>query len=622
MSDRSSKGNRRVGFFIFLMVSQVLLVTALWQYHQVLVALYDDAVSQLYGRITGQAPSRDDLFGKSVRAAIYQPVTDASDPTFAHQDALVRVWGEYLDAEAFGYRVLSSIQHPNDLARYHVLILPSITQMSDAEIDSVKAFARNGGGVLMGWATGTRDEEGRWRTDSLLNHMAGITMGDEPVETEENISTLLLSSRASLNAGLPPQFHLKVRRYDRPLSGWIREPRTHSAGTWLVPNKGGAAETVPDLVPTAHSGIVYGEYLSGRFVWFGFTVASAVNDPEQLNAFQTVLRNSLLWAGRQVQAFKAIWPQEKTSAFGVSVLVRTQADLDERIFSLARKHSLPLTLYVTESLMADPSIPWQDLSKQFELAWLDDDQEKEDNPDRSFREEVRRFRDTAQLLRRLNGDRRLGYRRADGTSDDRMSDALVRAGFTYYSASDAEHSIPEIVRSYHPIRLITRPRELWMLPEEGHQDTSRIEPAAQAYTLSRDVGGYLNLILDPAQCSNAFLEGLDLLLQRIKQDNVWAASAGEIADHARVWGHLKISPSYSSSSRVGIQISNSGLEPIRDVTFFIAMGRPVSALEIKPTTLGSPNLQGSRQDDLVWKLYLSSIPPGKNYAYYVRRVEE
>jgi|GEM_PF-3299346 len=627
--EKTQRARRRAGLFAFFIAAQVLLVGAIWQYHQVLVTVYDTAVGDFFSSLGRTNASQEDVSLKPLRALVYiSAATDRYNKANGHQRNLAERWVVFLESEGFSARSTDTWPAPERLARYNVLIMPAVSCMGDAEISQVKAFAEAGNGVVLTWAAGVQDEEGNWRERSLLAHMAGVVIRDPPPAIEEDYAALTLSSQSPLANGSPPGYVLRIRRYDPPVACRALEPRSIQAGSWVEEH---VFKTEPSSILSfldQSSALLHGSYGMGRFVWMGFTIISEDTEPHHASAFRELIRNAVLWAGRQPQAVKPSWPDNAPSAFTLSVEARTPDDLDPRLLALIRKHRVPMTVYASPSVMTDPSV--QGLLRQADLEWDVLGMENDDVEDTaSLREHVARLKDIRHTWETKTNNKQLGYRAMAGQASEGMMDALVRAGFRFITVTDSDRAIPHIVRSYRPVPLVTRARELWMLPQQTEKmaDIITNEVPVTSYTMRERfegihaIGGYYHLYLPSNWSDEHAWSELDELLALVKQRHAWIATAGQVANHARLWGNITMTASYPSSNRISLQISNSGLETVKNAEFYLDFQEPRRDLEIKPLTLGSPQLITSTRDGLRWTLLLNSIPPGKNYAYHVENIQ-
>ncbi len=619
MKTAPSSQRRRAGLIAFLVVSSLLAIGAIWSHQRLLGGVYETVVVSWVDRAQ-DAPPTPVRHAGAVRALIfYSTATARFTGNEAHQRALARQWQELLTTERVTAEIIAD--WPADHTRYDLLILPAVACMSDADMEWVKAFLRNGGGVIMSWATGVRDADGEWRAQSLLAHVGGITTGPSPALTGSPVhATMALSAQTPLTSGLPPGLPLQVKAYGEPLSGSVLEPRAQLSAHWL-PMAG--ATPVRRGRPATHApgAIVHGTYHRGRFVWLGFADLAAVTHPDYPQAITRIARNALHWVSRRPRASKPLWPQRADSAFSLSIAVRDVADLESPLWELVRLHRLPVTLFVTaEYGGTDPQ--WVDsLPHQVERGLLDDQPAKRAEP-YVLRAETRRLRNKRRLVGAAFDDStiRPGYRAADGQHTEELLNALVRAHFDYAVTRTTAAIHPQVVRSFRPVPLVTRARELWQLPEIPLRDLLSADQAAgtslrSAFDAIHEAGGYFNLWVDGDQLDAAQLSQLDLFFYQLRQQNTWIAPVGAVYAFWRDWGHIDIATTHDAIGQTSLHISNSGLASVHDAAFHIDIDTEVEQMVLHPLTLGSPAIRATAVEPQRWEIHFGQIPPGKNFSY-------
>ncbi|MEO0857110.1 MAG: hypothetical protein AAFY55_09705 [Bacteroidota bacterium] len=93
--------------------------------------------------------------------------------------ATVRTWRAYLlnRQVAFGELTDADLEaratDPGALADYDILVLPAAQALSDAQVEALKGFLRDGGAVLATWTPGVYRPDGSWRGHAVLDEVAG-----------------------------------------------------------------------------------------------------------------------------------------------------------------------------------------------------------------------------------------------------------------------------------------------------------------------------------------------------------------------------------------------------------------------------------------------------------------
>ncbi len=613
----TSASRRRTTFLVLLIMVNVALVAGLWQYHRLLVELYDGASTGFtVGRFGGESA---DLDVKPVRIALIR--SEATALSFgehrANYDRLIEIWQRFLDGEGFGYRTLNDVPAGVDAEPYNLVLLPSTSCMSATQRDAVKAFLRAGKGVVMTWAAGTRNEYGQWEAYSLLHEVCGMDIVGAPPRSEANISIGMLSGGYPITADQAPGFRLAITRYDEPLVCHVREDRVKVDGVWTDPG-----EPSFELHGVRHrAAITHGNYMDGRFVWLGFTIGSGVDTPIQRDAFYGLLRNAVTWGAHQVQALKPTWPNSRNCALSLTQNILGPEDVDQRIVALARKHRVAMTSFVLPRVMTQHREAMALLAEIGEVAVLGDP--SVDYETSSLRKQESELTKAARAVERVTGKRPTGFRVAPGQGySDLTLDALARAGYAYLSTTKYDRMVPKVTREHRRIPVITAPRLLWTLPQMDYlpvtlaktgMDNTLLAHFAQIHAL----GGYYCLAFQPSLTESGFVDQLDALIEKAKRENVWIVSAAGVERAWGGWDQIKMSTRLLSRTKTSLKISNTGRDAVENITVSLEMPRVVRRLDIESMTLGTALPDSMTRDGIRWNLNLKRLGAGKNVTYYL-----
>ncbi len=614
-----TRSRKRLTLFVFFLLVLVSLVVALWQYHQMVVSVYDGASASVYRRMLRPFSGQYDSLGqRPVRVAL---IGDAwSDDEQKSGEGLIRQWKKVLEDMGFGVRRIPTLRSATDLRDFNLLVVSGHVPLSDHEIEWIKDYVAEGNGVIMSWAAGTRNHEGEWRDPWLLRHLAGIDLDIPPGDEEtDSCMTVMFNAQSPLATGIEPGHMLSLTRFDRPLTARVIESRTRVAGGCLERTALTWAErdTKSHLEPLSkRAAIVHGDYLAGRFVWMGFTIASGAPAPEQQAAFQTVIRNAVLWTTRQPMVVKPNWPEAVDSAFTLAWRIRRPEDVDDRLPALARAYRIPLTSYVTPEVLRENEDLVQSLADAGPVALLLSAGVLDPAGTPPTVSALRSWR---EQLAALNGDVPNGC--SIGTdAGTAWLDRLAEAGYDYVTRLDSSHGLPRLLREYRRVPIFVRPHGLWELPdlpvEIGRGDSTALR---ELFDSAHQAGGLLHLSLAAGQIDNERLQALDELFMHIRRRRVWTAHAAEVLVFYRIWGHLRVSSDYPTPNRYVLQVSNTGTRPAKDFKVMIRLAAMQQSLEVTPTTLGTPPVHPVTEDGITWRFDISRIPAGKNFVYHVYR---
>jgi peptidoglycan/xylan/chitin deacetylase (PgdA/CDA1 family) len=616
---KEKRPSGRLRFLWLLLIVNIVLIASLWQYHRLIVEVSDGAAADLYRHVLSPFKRNAAAGIRPLKVAVLR--SEATAVSFgenkAGYESLIALWRRLLENENFGYEVVSSVPAGEEAEPFNLLVLPASRCLGHQDREAVKAFLRAGKGVLMTWATGTRNEFGQWEQYSLLHEVGGMEVTGPPPATRQNMSSVMVSGGYPITANLYPGFRLNITAFDQPVSCHVREDRTLVDGVWANPEDPTfELHSVRDRAAVAH-----GSYGEGRFVWTGFTIGSGQNLQEQREAFFTLFRSAMLWAGHQVQAFKPVWPDARPGVLSITQDVFGPEDVSTGIIELARKHRIPLTSFVRPSVLARHPEALASLLAVGEIGLLGDP--AADYAGRSLAAQQKEFETDVELIESLTGRPVIGFRLSGGQAfNDRTQDALVRVGFRYISLRDMDRMVPKATRSYRPIPLVTRPRMLWEVPETPYLrsgqpsvDVENTMPVHLAQIIA--LGGLYGLSFTPSTLDGDFPRRLELLIETAKKQQVPILAVEDIVKFWEGWDSVRIATRYISPQRTTLKISNTWTDTVKDIIVNIEMPSVQRRLDLESMTLGTELPTGISNSGVRWRLHLGKLGGGKNLVYYI-----
>lgn len=621
------RSRSRLTLLFFFLVIIGSLIIAIWQYHQMIIAIYDGASAAMYRRLMRPFATGGDSIGqKPIRVALWHSDLSAEAAGISPRafEAWVRFWERFCANEGFACRRLAGERlDAASLAEFNVLVLPTAVAMSDDEMEAVKRFLRAGHGVILHWATGTRDERGSWRESSLLQQVCGLELtGPIPESERPEFSAVLLSARSPLTLGLSAAQVIWLARYDGPLAARVLEPRTDVAGFWTPDTRWKPQPRSAPQEAAARAVIAHGSYLGGRFVWFGFPPTAPLR-LEQQRAVTLLMRNAVAWASRQPIAWKRPWREDVSGAFVLSWSLDQPNEYDERLPALVRPYGIRLTSFVSRRLLEEAPELARRLAGHGPIGlWIS---EAEAAAAPSLEALIR----ARERVAAVNEGYPVGVRFPSDPVPDAWLEAFVRSGYAYLSTLDYSHLLPQVIRTHRRVPVFVRERELWQIPEIRWADIAatargRLAGAVRLETIAQTVaeeGGLLHVTFQPDEVTPELLQQLEQVFTHAHRARIWITDMVDVLRFYQVWGHLRVSTTYPTPARSAIQISNTGARYSGDLAVFILVDKRYSSLDITPTTIASPPVHAFSEDGVVWRFDLARIPPGKNYLYHLMRPE-
>ena len=228
-----------------------------------------------------------------------------------HVRLIVDYWKDVMFQHEIPYE---TIKEPGltdiSFGKFNLLVLPATLLLSEEEKRGVKDFVSYGGGVIMIWYPGIRDEFGRWKGSEFLEQVTGSLVSRQ-VKDSTGGTSMILRGNSPLTASIMPGTHLEFYTYNGYVTLDIVEPRTKSDAFWFAPYWKGKSYGTESL-------ITHGSYVEGRFVWISVVPESVQEHKDNYEVMDKVITNAIAWASRRPVISFSYWP--KGYRAGASIL--------------------------------------------------------------------------------------------------------------------------------------------------------------------------------------------------------------------------------------------------------------------------------------------------------------
>lgn len=207
-------------------------------------------------------------------------------------------WRDLLKASKIPCDQISDQRLEQGLRGYRVLVLPAAVCLSEKEKASIRGFLAEGNGVVCTWATGARDEKGKWKGIDFLQELTdavGFQFRDR-----EPPWFVTFADRSPITEGVPAASRLQVYSPERLEASGVSVDGYWSTASFGPVDKAGLPETLGALL--------HNRLERGRVVWFGFHENSAVAGGNNRSILDSALSNAVAWAGQRVVAAVNPWP--------------------------------------------------------------------------------------------------------------------------------------------------------------------------------------------------------------------------------------------------------------------------------------------------------------------------
>lgn len=394
-----------------------------------------------------------------------------------------------------------------------------------------------------------------------------------------------------LTAGIPGGYRAKVRVYNPGVSLRITDPdRANSGGFWydFVQD-----EPVEQNVRKPSTGLVYGTYGRGRFVFMGFSpdvLDASLRDAEDLQNMDRLYENVIRYLRREPIVWTQDWPNGHTAAVMVSPILSKKVGMNEEdvesLISILTVENVPGTFFVEPDIaVSNPALVVR-LADQGEVGLFDTAPIRTDMALSAQRSRIRQLQESLSEI--INAPI-TGYRsNKRGALRRGTMQALSQNGFTYFLPdSIGRRTTPKIMGSpYESLSRIgrtTRDAYASVLADDKLSSHEKVEKLlAAAYRVLAEGGVY---ILSPTPglfASEHQRQVFKTFLKRLKQENFWFATGSEIAHWWRLRKGLNTDVEQRSASRIFVRLSNDNGDTAEQATVSIALERRVNSVIIRP----------------------------------------
>lgn len=481
--------------------------------------------------------------------------------------AVADFWEDYFVRRQMAVERISDHDLVDSIDHFSLLVLPMAHCLSKPQIEAVKDFLAQRRGVLFTHISGNRGVEGEERSWSLTGDVVGgepsflVSRGDQP-------RRLHLLSAVPVAANAPPAFELAVHAYDQPIGIRLRETRSRVAGMWAE-----EGELLPKGVPEQEAGMAFGDYLGGRFAWFGFSVQSvAAVEPEMWRVFDSILDNAVDWTASRMVIGKAPWPRHQAAAAFAVVPERgfvQAADLRKTF----NRHQITPGFFLHPRQALVNRVIIEEIAGDVEFALQTDLLEEDIQETESADQVGSLLRSGRDEIKNQAGAETLGFNiPIEGEIDFQQ---LADSGFDYAWIYDEHRRAPKFIpvsmqplfrrHRYAPVLLFQGGRsDRYLMEKEGRSRPEEVIRAMRDdFNRNKRLGGLYSLTLHShLSGGTAFREELDKWLEELPRDEVWVASPGEIARWWRSYEQITVSVMERGRGSLTLLISNESSESV------------------------------------------------------------
>ncbi len=506
------------------------------------------------------------------------------------------LWLDYLQRANIRSSVITDSDIIAGLDEYNLLILPMTICLSQQQITSIKRFLSQGRGVILTHASGNRDQRGNLRQWSLASDLTGsggfhfLHPGEEG-----NIATLVTSGESPITAGMAPGRQIRVHTYDSPAGIKLLEPRVRSFGFWQDDNVRFAPIEHTDKDVAA----ARGAYMSGRFVWLGFTMRSVADLDGSWGMFNVILQNALNWTTHKTVASKGTWPAGQGGA--AVFAVKAEYDFLEALNIVTYFKLLGIEPMVF--IAPDPAdinlAAIHRISANAELAPFFPPESEVISMAQGEIERILRAVSSS-----MDAEFNVGSEGFLLCGEEKETTALINAAFRsrtgYVWLTGSYNILPKLLRSglpqpvfrrrNHPVFFFGNANSLLKYYEYGLNN-----PGVLLRDIKKEMEnvmrseGILPVIIQPEHIRRSDLEKImPDFLEYLRENDVMTLSVLETSDWWRNYENIQISAEEDRPRRISIIISNTGVSSMPAMKVYIYPSSMPSEIRIQAEKIRIP----------------------------------
>ncbi|GAB5520412.1 MAG: hypothetical protein RhofKO_26630 [Rhodothermales bacterium] len=419
--------------------------------------------------------------------------------------------------------------------------------------------------------------------------------------TGGGLRRITLRGNTPVTGGVIPGYRAKVQIYNQAVKVRVVEDRTYTAGFWYD----FATETglVEDEIATS-SGIVYGNYGAGRFVYMGFerdAIGFDANDDEDNEQMARMVANIINYLRRQPVGWVNDWPFDPARVHRPAALLAGMGNGDEANFDevarMLRQEGVEGSFFVRPDLMTGLESMIQRLHATGDVGVLDDLMYNRDGTIDEQAARLERLRLLLEGMVDVEADGPVvGYRpshpgQLGRPSNSNTMSALVQSDYTYFLPDSIGRRLaPKIMGQ--PFETLTRfgfsARGDKDILTDGISDPSGALFSEDIFRTSYESSLYVLPYSSDLMASPANISALRSVVQQLKAQNFYIRSGADMEEWWRIRQALRVDVERRGDARVMVRLTNGHSEVVENVAVSVALPRPVGEVKLRTELIGTP----------------------------------
>ncbi|MGK9367281.1 hypothetical protein ACSSWA_00085 [Melioribacter sp. Ez-97] len=583
----------RVNYLIIFLSGLVLLFTALLVFLLILKNIYGDyEIREIIP--TKENLIKDEKAGKI--AILYSRYTENMLPagsTWLKDN--IDTWERFVSNTGYKYDVINDrIIENGEHYGYKIIVLPGSKSLSDRQIIALKKYVENGGSLFVTGGPATFSDEGKWRGWDFFTEVFGLKFNKE-IKPEETYKIHTLRGNLPLTAGIPTGYALKIATWDRPIYAEVIEPRTTQVSFWYDFRR--EAGLVREEIQKS-SGIAFGTYGRGRFVWFGFEINSVLGVQKDFVYFEKLFNNSINWLTYNPTAFTKDWPGDYKAALILVPTVDEALGNIKTISSVTGKYNIKPTFFIDPYTALKNKSVVRSLSKNGDIGAIVDIgflEFPEDTVNKLYDKQTQlsNIAFAQDSIGKIIGKPIKAVMPLYGFYNDFTLQALSNRDIGFLlTDSLTDRSVPEIkIRNNKQIMIITKTaRDDY----EVIRNYGLTETKFQRYTYEEDVdrllfegGLFVFKVHTNYQLQPQYVSVINDVIRYARGKDFWITSLDELKSWWRKKQSLEVRYESRSKRRVAVELTNPSEYDIENAVVEVNLNKKVKNVKISSDMLNT-----------------------------------
>lgn len=540
----------------------------------------------------------------------------------------VAAWERYVGGNKFSVTVITE----EDIEKgaltpenFQIFVMPSTKSMSDREILTVKEYLDKGGNILATGATASFSADGKWRGWEFFKEVYGTNFTKE-IPKIPSPRLLTLKGASPVTFDVPTGYRLKIATWDNMVATRVLDPRTQQLSFWydFTIDSGLVKEEVLNT-----SGLCYGTYGKGRFVWFGFDIITVVGQREDYIVLDKLIRNSLYWLANKPSAYIVDWPGNKKAAAIVLASVGDEPDNIKNLLPVLSQEGVKATFLIDGGRLSQNSALYKSLTGYGDIVGVVDIgfmKSVNDTVNKLDKLEVQEadFTGAIKTFKTGAGANVKGVAPLYGLFNDNSLMAAAASGVKYIiTDSLTDRSVPKyVVKGEEAILTVTKTvrDDKEIIGEYG-----LVEHDFQLYTYLEDVdrllfegGLYVLKLHTNLQLRPEYVSVVKDIIKYLKEKDVWITSMPVLYNWWTNKNRVELRVEARGNSRMVIAISNVGNTTLKEVLIPVDFTLMPKTYKISTEIINTPLPETSvDRDTKKLTLKIKDLKESESRIYYI-----